>query len=152
MKKERKPLTAREKVLIGLSIAGAVTTCAAGYFGYKYWKQHETIMQALLDKAKDDEFKTKLIEENKDLKDKVTTLLEAASEGLFEDAIGTVNNKINYRVDRKKYLNEALKMYPDDKQTLKALAKVELELANLFGRKDKFIDAQLIYGIMDEEI
>ena len=38
MKKERKPLTTREKVLIGLSIAGAVTTCAAGYLGYKYWE------------------------------------------------------------------------------------------------------------------
>ena len=38
MKKERKPLTTREKVLIGLSIAGAVATCAAGYFGYKYWE------------------------------------------------------------------------------------------------------------------
>ena len=36
MKKERKPLTTREKVLIGLSIAGAVATCAAGYFGYAF--------------------------------------------------------------------------------------------------------------------
>ena len=35
MKKERKPLTTREKVLIGV---GVVATCAAGYFGYKYWK------------------------------------------------------------------------------------------------------------------
>ena len=32
MKKERKPLTKREKVLIGVSV---VATCAAGYFGYK---------------------------------------------------------------------------------------------------------------------
>ena len=38
MKKERTPVTTREKVLIGLSIAGAVATCAAGYFGYKYWE------------------------------------------------------------------------------------------------------------------
>ena len=36
MKKERKPLTTREKVLIGLSFAGAVASCAAGYFGFKY--------------------------------------------------------------------------------------------------------------------
>ena len=33
MKKERKPLTTREKVLIGASVVGA---CVAGYFGYKY--------------------------------------------------------------------------------------------------------------------
>ena len=34
MKKERRPLTKREKVLIGV---GVVATCAAGYLGYKYW-------------------------------------------------------------------------------------------------------------------
>ena len=34
MKKERKPLTTREKVLIGVSVVGA---CVAGYLGYKYW-------------------------------------------------------------------------------------------------------------------
>ena len=36
MKKERRPLTTREKVLIGL---GVVATCAAGYFGYKYFNE-----------------------------------------------------------------------------------------------------------------
>lgn len=41
MKKERKPLTTREKVLIGLSIAGAVATCAAGYLCYRYWKSED---------------------------------------------------------------------------------------------------------------
>ena len=35
MKKERKPLTKREKVLIGVGVVGA---CVAGYFGYKYWE------------------------------------------------------------------------------------------------------------------
>ena len=35
MKKERKPLTTREKVLIGVGVVGA---CVAGYFGYKYWE------------------------------------------------------------------------------------------------------------------
>ena len=34
MKKEKQPLTTREKVLIGV---GVVATCAAGYLGYKYW-------------------------------------------------------------------------------------------------------------------
>ena len=40
MKKERKPLTTREKVLIGGSIAGA---CVAGYLGYKYVKDLKII-------------------------------------------------------------------------------------------------------------
>ena len=35
MKKERKPLTTREKVLISVGVVGA---CVAGYFGYKYWE------------------------------------------------------------------------------------------------------------------
>ena len=36
MKKERKPLTTREKVLIGLGVIGAGV---AGYFGYKYFNE-----------------------------------------------------------------------------------------------------------------
>lgn len=36
MKKERKPLTTREKVLIGLGVVGAGV---AGYFGYKYFNE-----------------------------------------------------------------------------------------------------------------
>ena len=36
MKKERKPLTKREKVLIGVGVVGA---CVAGYFGYKYFNE-----------------------------------------------------------------------------------------------------------------
>ena len=40
MKKERKPLTTREKVLIGVGVVGA---CVAGYFGYKYIKDLKII-------------------------------------------------------------------------------------------------------------
>ena len=61
MKKERKPLTTREKVLIGLSIAGAVATCAAGYFGYKYWENLKDF-KAL--KATNDDLLRKLTENN----------------------------------------------------------------------------------------
>ena len=35
MKKERRPLTKREKVLIGVGVVGIGV---AGYFGYKYWE------------------------------------------------------------------------------------------------------------------
>ena len=41
MKKERRPLTKREKVLIGVSV---VATCAAGYLGYKYWASLKDLM------------------------------------------------------------------------------------------------------------
>ena len=40
MKKERQPLTTREKVLIGVGVVGA---CVAGYFGYKYIKDLKII-------------------------------------------------------------------------------------------------------------
>ena len=40
MKKERKPLTTREKVLIGVGVVGA---CVAGYLGYKYVKDLKII-------------------------------------------------------------------------------------------------------------
>ena len=40
MKKERKPLTTREKVLIGVGVVGA---CVAGDFGYKYIKDLKII-------------------------------------------------------------------------------------------------------------
>ena len=39
MKKERRPLTKREKVLIGL---GVVSVGVAGYFGYKYFNEVKT--------------------------------------------------------------------------------------------------------------
>ena len=76
--------------------------------------------------------------------------MEAASEGVFEEAIGTVNNKINHRTDRKKYLLEALKAKPDDEQSKQALNKVNIELENLFTRKDKYTKAQALYEIKDE--
>ena len=70
MKKERKPLTTREKVLIGLSIAGAVTTCAAGYFGYKYWensKALKAINEDLLRELSEKNVETSIIQEELDL-------------------------------------------------------------------------------------
>ena len=40
MKKERKPLTTREKVLIGVGVVGV---CVSGYLGYKYVKDLKII-------------------------------------------------------------------------------------------------------------
>ena len=136
-------LTKREKVMLGVSIGVSATAIGvAGYFGFKYYKSNEN---------------AKLLEQgmhylsgvNSDLHHKIETLMEAASEGVFEEAIGTVNNKINHRTDRKKYLLERLAQFPDDIQTKKALEKVETELANLCKRKDKFTEAQAFYAIAD---
>ena len=139
-----KKLTRREKILIGVSIVGA------GVAGFIICKQHNIITKALLDKIECEKIITNLDNENQVLKWDVQTLMEAASEGVFEDAIGTINNKINHRTDKKKYILESLKVKPDDELTKQALNKVNVELKNLFARKDKYTKAQALYEIKDE--
>ena len=139
-----KKLTKREKILLGVSIVGA------GVAGFIIYKQHNIIIEALFDKIERDKIITNLNNDNQVLKCDVQTLMEAASEGVFEEAIGTVNNKINYRTDKKKYLLEALETNPNDTSLKAALEKVEIELANLFTRKDKYTKAQTLYEIKDE--
>ena len=139
-----KKLTRREKILIGVSIVGA------GVAGFIIYKQYNIITKALLDKIECEKIITNIDNENQVLKYDVQTLMEAASEGVFEEAIGTVNNKINHRTDKKKYLLEALKAKPDDEQSKQALNKVNIELENLFTRKDKYTKAQTLYEIKDE--
>lgn len=82
------------------------------------------------------------------LEDK-NTLMEAASEGLFEEAISKVTNKINYRLDRKEYLEKALEKCPEDMDLKVAYEKIVEELSMLFTRRDKFEDAQAIFEIKD---
>lgn len=118
--------------------------------GFIIYKQYNVITKALLDKIECEKIITNIDNENQVLKYDVQTLMEAASEGVFEEAIGTVNNKINHRTDKKKYLLEALKAKPDDEQTKQALNKVNIELENLFTRKDKYTKAQALYEIKDE--
>ena len=139
-----KKLTRRAKILLGVSIVGA------GVAGFIIYKQHNIIIEALFDKIERDKIITNLNNDNQVLKCDVQTLMEAASEGVFEEAIGTVNNKINYRTDKKKYLLEALETNPNDTSLKAALEKVEIELANLFTRKDKYTKAQTLYEIKDE--
>ncbi len=139
-----KKLSKREKVLIGVSIIGA------GVAGFIIYKQHNIITKALLDKIEYERIITNLDNENQVLKWDVQTLMEAASEGVFEEAIGTVNNKINHRTDKKKYLLEALKTNPNNDEIKQALSKVNIELTNLFNRKDKYTKAQALYEIKDE--
>lgn len=142
-----KKMTRKEKILLGVSIVGA---CAAGYFGYKYYsyKNDNQFLENALKKA-DADLST-VIKQNHILEYNVQTLMEAASEGVFEEAIGTVNNKINHRTDKKKYLLEALKTNPNNDEIKQALSKVDIELTNLFGRKDKYTKAQRLYEIKDE--
>ena len=107
-----KKLTKREKILLGVSIVGA------GVAGFIIYKQHDIIIKALLDKIEREKIITNIDNENQVLKYDVQTLMEAASEGVFEEAIGTVNNKINHRTDKKKYLLEALEINPNSDEII----------------------------------
>ena len=71
-----KKLTKHEKAILTVSaVTVAITSALAAYFGVKYFSG------------------------NKDLKDSVDTLMAAASEGVFEEALGTINHKITDRTD-----------------------------------------------------
>ena len=124
--KMNKKLTKREKLLICTAF---VTTCAAGYFGYKYLGDHKQI---------------------KKLTDDTTTLMSAASEGLFDEALAIVRRKIAYRKDKEEYLVEQLLATPADKQTQNALSRIHAELQVLSARQNKFLEAQTLYEIADE--
>ena len=72
------------------------------------------------------------------------TLMAAASEGLFEEAIATVTRKINGRRDK---LEALLKRYETDLTVEDAITKVKAELDILIARKESFLEAQNIFGI-----
>jgi len=76
--------------------------------------------------------------------------MAAASEGVFEEALGTINHKITYRADKEKYLTEYLKSHPNENKTKETLEKVRVELLNLYNRKDKIEKAQHLYEIKAE--
>ncbi len=78
------------------------------------------------------------------------TLMAAASEGLFEEAISKVTNKINYRLDRKETLLEQLNKNPNDVDLQNTLQKVLDELTVLFNRRDKFMKAQALLEIKED--
>ncbi len=78
---------------------------------------------------------------------KCDTLMAAASEGLFEEAIATVTRKINYKKDRLEFIKQQLMSTPDDAQTKSALHQLANELDVLADRKNDFVTAQKVYSI-----
>ena len=138
-----------KKILIA---GGLVVSAGAAYLLHKHNVEIKDITDKFNDKTKADEIQIKALEAAllDTLEDK-NTLMEAASEGLFEEAISKVTNKINYRLDRKEALELRLLDKPDDNQTKEALNKLLEELAALMKRRDKFEDAQVIFEIKDLE-
>ena len=136
-----------KKILVA---GGLVVTAGAAYLLYKHNVEIKDITDKFNAKIEADKIQIKALDAAllDTLEDK-NTLMEAASEGLFEEAISKVTNKINYRLDRKEALELRLLDKPDDNQTKEALNKLMEELAALMKRRDKFEDAQAIFEIKE---
>ena len=136
-----------KKILIA---GGLVVSAGAAYILYKHNVEIKDITDNFNAKIEADKIQIKALDAAllDTLEDK-NTLMEAASEGLFEEAISKVTNKINYRLDRKEYLEKALEKCPEDMDLKVAYEKIVEELSMLFTRRDKFEDAQAIFEIND---
>ena len=82
------------------------------------------------------------------LENKVKVLQEAASEGLYEEAIATVTRKINHLKDQIEYCANRLSTTGNDIQTAIALNNYKMKLGVLMARKNNFIEAQKTYELI----
>lgn len=132
-----------KKILLA---GGLIVAAGTGYLLYKHGLEIHVFKEKI---ALDGKTIDRLTNELDQVSEDNHTLMTAASEGLFEEAISKVTNKINYRIDRKEALEKALEKYPDDMQTKDAFKKVIDELEVLLLRRDKFIKAQALVEIKD---
>ena len=159
MKKERKPLTTREKVLIGVGVVGA---CVAGYFGYKYIKdlkiikdQKNTIddlIKDLMSKNTEAETAKKIALEAMDAANNQEVINDITKEelnfmkflivesGCTKMALQNGENKLS-RI-RKKIAAEIenLALNPNDKQTEVSLINHQKFEATLIDKIEKTIE------------
>ena len=136
-----------KKILIA---GGIVVGAGAAYLLHKHNVEIKDITNKFNAKIEADKIQIQALDAAllDTLEDK-NTLMEAASEGLFEEAISKVTNKINYRLDRKEYLEKALEKCPEDMDLKVAYEKIVEELTILFVRRNKFEDAQALFEIKD---
>ncbi len=112
-------------------IAGSVLVATAAYYIRQQSCAIDTLERELTGVARDK-----------------NTLMAAASEGPFEEAIATTTRKLNYRKDQLKYLRNA--RHKGGAQNEDAAAKTTAlmnEINVLQERLIKFRDAQQLYGV-----
>ena len=147
MKKERRPLTKREKVLIGVGVVGAVTTCAAGYLGYKYWansKALEAINEDLLRELSEKNVETSIIRDELDL---IKYLLIEGD--VVPKAAQNGGNKIARKESKIKGIIQAIEKMPTDKTLRAALRQHEREYK--FMMRQQELTEQLKIKIENDE-
>ena len=159
MKKERKPLTKREKVLIGVGVVGA---CVAGYFGYKYFnelkiakEQKNTINDLIKDlMSKDTEAE---IANNQEVINDVTKeelnfmRFLIVESGCTKMALQNGENKLS-RIRKKIAAEiERLAINPNDTQTKASLMNHQKFEATLIDKIEKTIELERLIDA-DENI
>lgn len=118
-----------------LVIGGMVVTAGAAYLLYKHQ----------IDLKNKDIVIDGLAEALKETREDEQTLMEALSEGVFEEAIATVTRKINSRKDKLAFLE--IQLNEGNKQVLSKMEEIQFEIAELIRRKDKFLEGQHLYEI-----
>ena len=125
-------------------LAGGVVVAAGAYV---LLAKHEKEMKDVL---ADNALLKSFIEEDGKVIAKLTddneTLMAAASEGLFEEALATTTRKLNSRKDRFEYLNNVEIKTPEIMEKIKQLSS---EIKVLEIRKLRFTKAQALMEIKD---
>lgn len=124
-------------------LAGGLVVAAGAY--YMLGKHEKEMKDVLADNAalkyfleEDGKAIAKLTEDNE-------TLMAAASEGLFEEALATTTRKLNSRKDRKEFLL-------NQEQTEEVIDKVKQLASEIFVlevRKERFSKAQALLEIKE---
>ena len=159
MKKERKPLTKREKVLIGLGVVGIGV---AGYFGYKYWENsknyralktiNEDLLRELMSKDTEAEIAKKIALEAMDAANNQEVINDITKEelnfmrflivesGCTKMALQNGENKLS-RIRKKITAEiERLAINPNDTQTKSSLMNHQKFEAVLIDKIEKTIE------------
>ena len=170
MKKERKPLTTREKVLIGVGVVGA---CVAGYFGYKYFNALKTtkeqkntindLIKDLMSKDTEAEIAKKIALEAMDAANNQEVINDITKEelnfmrflivesGCTKMALQNGENKLS-RIRKKIAAEiERLAINPNDTQTKASLMNHQKFEATLIDKIEKTIELERLIDA-DENI
>ena len=131
MKQEQKNITKvktfikenKKKIIVTGSVIG---TGVVGYLSYKYLDREVEI---------------------KHFKEQIKILMEAASEGLFDESIATTTRKLNHRLDRRSYLLKKIEEMPNDIELKLAFEKINTEISIFQERITKFNLCQKTFGI-----
>ena len=130
MKKERKPLTTREKVLIGVGVIGAGV---AGYFGYKYFRSVKITdrLRDELGEAIKESYATRAVKEAlEETKKELEFLKFLIIEGnIVPHSKQNATNKLSRHYTKLERLLKHAEEFNEDADTIKAIALEREEIA-----------------------